>query len=127
MTARYSFSPDSRYCAIRVALPTHSARTPVASGSSVPVCPILFSFSIHRAFCTTSWDVIPDGLLILTTPSLRIAASCARLGIDGRSDSAEHLRLYLFPIAFDGPAGRVFMTAAAERLGEPGQINASLG
>src|SRR3954451_22572710 len=45
-----------------------STRTPVASGSSVPACPMRRSPSTTRARATTSWLVHPAGLSTTATP-----------------------------------------------------------
>ncbi len=64
----YSFSAWVRYWAMRVARPTQTGSTPVACGSSVPVCPIRCIPRMRRTASTTSWEVIPAGLLTFRTP-----------------------------------------------------------
>ncbi len=53
---------------IFVARPTTSINSPVASGSSVPQCPIFLIPSCRRAIATTSCEVIPGSLSINNTP-----------------------------------------------------------
>src|SRR5262245_19732082 len=52
-------------------------KTPVAMGSSVPVCPMRDTFSARRAIATTSCDVGPSVLSTTSTPST--ARACMRL------------------------------------------------
>src|ERR1700694_1309619 len=56
------------YSLSRVASSKQSTSTPVAIGSSVPACPMLFSLVPRRTFCTTSWLVMPDGLSTIRKP-----------------------------------------------------------
>src|SRR4029077_12072396 len=51
------------------AFPTHTASTPVANGSSVPVCPARRTRSTRRTWSTTSCEVGPEGLSTTRTPS----------------------------------------------------------
>src|SRR5688572_15727341 len=52
----------------RVALPSVSTSSPVASGSSVPVWPTRFCRRTRRTFCTASCEVIPASLSISKRP-----------------------------------------------------------
>jgi hypothetical protein len=70
IVASYSFSAPAKNCASRVARPTSSTSTPVAKGSSVPVCPTRFSRSTRRARATTSCEVQPSGLSMMSMPSM---------------------------------------------------------
>ena len=65
---RRSSASASRYCCSRVALPTHSTRSPVAAGSRVPVWPMRRSRRARRAACTTSCEVGPAGLSTSRSP-----------------------------------------------------------
>ena len=56
-SAIYVLSCSIRYLEILVACPTKIGRTPVAFGSSVPVCPIFFVFSSFLKTFITSCDV----------------------------------------------------------------------
>ena len=57
ITATYSFSRSAISSQIRVAFPRHIGRTPSASGSRVPVCPIFLILMIPRSLATASLDV----------------------------------------------------------------------
>ncbi len=67
--ASYSLSVALRNEASRVARPITRGRTPVASGSSVPVWPMRLRPSARRTRATTSCDVGPAGLSMTRTPS----------------------------------------------------------
>ena len=67
-SASYSLSPLMRNGTSLVASPTQMGRTPVAIGSSVPVCPTRRSPSTRRTSATTSNEVMPPGLSMTTTP-----------------------------------------------------------
>src|SRR5215468_4450751 len=69
IVARYSFSVRARCPSSRVALPTPTTSTPVASGSSVPACPTRLVPVRRRSFATTSWEVHPAGLSMMSSPS----------------------------------------------------------
>src|SRR5437763_15710704 len=58
----YSFSAPLKNCARRVARPMSVTSTPVANGSSVPVCPTFVSRVIRRTRITASCVVLPAGL-----------------------------------------------------------------
>ena len=66
---RTSSSRSFKNWASLVALPMRSGRTPVARGSSVPVCPTFAPASTRRTAATTSCDEGPDGLSTTRTPS----------------------------------------------------------
>src|SRR6056297_4253968 len=51
-----------------VASPSATARTPVASGSSVPACPAFCACSAQRTLLTTAVDVSPAGLSTTSQP-----------------------------------------------------------
>src|SRR5215467_8487717 len=69
IVTRYSFSVRARYPSSRVALPTPTTSTPVASGSSVPAWPTRLVPVRRRSFATTSWEVHPAGLSMMSSPS----------------------------------------------------------
>src|SRR5215468_4182477 len=69
IVARYSFSVRARCPSSRVALPTPTTSTPVASGSSVPAWPTRLVPVRRRSFATTSWEVHPAGLSMMSRPS----------------------------------------------------------
>src|SRR5215467_8871615 len=69
IVARYSFSVRARCPSSRVALPTPTTSTPVASGSSVPAWPTRLVPVRRRSFATTSWEVHPAGLSMMSSPS----------------------------------------------------------
>src|SRR5438105_8325632 len=111
--ASYSFSPSAMNPATLVASPTQMGRTPVAVGSSVPVCPQ--RFTLNRPFTrrTTSNEVGPLGLFTTTTPELAASA----IGLPQRaSDLGGDARAHLGLVALDGAARRVPVAAAAESL-----------
>ena len=54
ISASYSLYIDVKYSTNFVALPTHITSTPVASGSSVPVCPTFFVFNSLDTILTIS-------------------------------------------------------------------------
>src|SRR5579864_3256195 len=100
----------------RVARPMTSGRTPVAAGSRVPVCPMRRSRSTRRRRATTSCDVGPAGLSMTNRPS-----------IDGGLDLLDKHLLQRVDRARHGATGRVLVTAAAEFLGDPPDVNVALG
>ena len=67
-TATYSLSRSAISSQSFVALPRHTGRTPVAPGSSVPVCPIFLMCRIPRSFATTSDEVYPVSLWMMIMP-----------------------------------------------------------
>src|SRR5215472_9448454 len=69
IVARYSFSVRARCPSSRVAFPTPTTRTPVASGSSVPAWPTRLVPVRRRSFATTSCEVHPAGLSMMSSPS----------------------------------------------------------
>ena len=68
---RYRPKTESLWCRC----PTKWASTPVAMGSSVPVCPALRSPHNRRIRATASNDVNPSGLSSTSTPFMRGASS----------------------------------------------------
>src|SRR4051794_23853927 len=66
----YAFPASVMYSATFVAFPIQIGNTPVTSGSSVPVCPILFIFKIFLSLKTQSCEVIPFGLKRGIIPSI---------------------------------------------------------
>src|SRR4051812_8642725 len=72
MTASYSFSAALRNCASRVDGPTNNTNTPVANGSSVPVCPMRRTPIVLRTRATTSCEVIPAGLSMMSAPFMTV-------------------------------------------------------
>src|ERR1700758_901175 len=70
MVAWYALPLSLRYSATRVAWPMQMGSTPLAAGSSVPACPTRRCLSSLRTFATTSCEVIPVGLLMLSMPSI---------------------------------------------------------
>ena len=69
ITPSYVFSIPIRYACSRVALPTQRTSRPVASGSSVPVCPTFLIFERRRNFSTASCEVMPVFLSTRRRPS----------------------------------------------------------
>ena len=67
-SATYSLSAPDTNCMSRVARPTATTNTPVASGSRVPACPMRRSLNDLRNVFTTSWLVTPAGLSMSTRP-----------------------------------------------------------
>ena len=67
-SATYSLSAPETNCIKRVARPTATTNTPVASGSRVPACPMRRSLKDLRNVFTTSWLVTPAGLSMSTSP-----------------------------------------------------------
>src|SRR5712691_12733085 len=114
-TATYDLSLSLRNCASRVARPRTSARTPVAAGSSVPVWPILGSRSARRTRATTSCDVGPAGLSMISRPS-----------IDRLLEFLEEQLPQLVDRPGDGAAGRVLVPAAAELLRDGADVDLAL-
>ena len=51
-----------------VALFMQQIKTPVAKGSSVPVCPAFLTFNFFFTMVTTAAEEIPAGLSIITIP-----------------------------------------------------------
>src|SRR5207244_2517356 len=70
-------SPAARKRASRVAFPTQTGSTPLANGSSVPVCPARRVPSARRTRSTTSWEVGPTGLSTTRTPWRSVAVVAA--------------------------------------------------
>ena len=68
--ASYALSASARYCWSFTASSTHTARTPVAAGSSVPAWPARDARSSRRTRCTTSKLVGPAGLSTTRTPEV---------------------------------------------------------
>ncbi len=71
ITPSYVFSIPIRYACSRVALPTQRTSRPVASGSSVPVCPTFLILARRRKVSTASWLVMPAFLSTRRRPSTR--------------------------------------------------------
>ena len=69
-SASYVLSAPLRNRDSRVARPSTSGSTPLAAGSSVPVCPIRRSRRARRARATTSWELGPAGLSTTSRPSI---------------------------------------------------------
>src|SRR3954470_751429 len=67
-TVRYVLGILWTYSIPRVAAPTQTTRTPVASGSSVPACPTLVPRSGPTTRLTTSREVRPAGLFRFSPP-----------------------------------------------------------
>ena len=67
--ASYTFSSWDTYSQALAARPNKTTSTPVAMGSSVPVCPTFFVPNSFRTFQTTSCEVIPAGLSTSRMPS----------------------------------------------------------
>src|SRR3954469_3520290 len=115
-TASYSFSPSLTKLAILVASPMQMGSTPVAVGSSVPVCPqrrVLKSPFTRR---TTSKLVGPLGLSTTTTPETSRAIQCfLDLVGDLRADS----RL----VAGDAAACGIVVPPAPELLRDGGHVD----
>src|SRR5436305_8108544 len=80
MSAMYSFSSAARNCASRVAGPTSTISSPVASGSRVPVWPTRDAGSVRRTKATTSCEVGPDGLSMSRAPAIMRTADGDRSG-----------------------------------------------
>src|SRR5689334_14722033 len=101
--------------ASRVAFPTTSGRTPVASGSSVPVWPMRRPPSTRRIRATTSCEVGPLGLSMISRPSI----DCAFYFLDEQ---------FLQPVdaAAHRAAGGVLVAAAAELLGDRADVDVAL-
>src|SRR5687768_15115464 len=57
---------------VLVASPSAIGKMPVASGSSVPPCPIFCAFMIRRTFPTAWVDVIPAGLSSAIQPLITV-------------------------------------------------------
>src|SRR5438270_1272340 len=76
------------YSTNRVAGPMATIKTPVASGSSVPAWPTLCGRTSRCTRLTTSRDVIPAGLSILSRPNMvdLEAVQIANLGWRLRAD-----------------------------------------
>src|SRR5690606_8415681 len=53
-----------------VASPRHSGRTPLASGSRLPVCPPLLALNSQRTFCRAALELMPSGLSKIRMPSI---------------------------------------------------------
>src|SRR5207237_8043185 len=117
-TASYSFSPSLTKLAIFVASPMQIGSTPVAVGSSVPVCPQRLALKRPFTRRTTSKLVGPLGLSTTTTPE----SSCAILQcfLDLLRDLRPHRHL----VARDAAAGGIVVAAAAELLGDGGDVDA---
>src|SRR3982751_5718751 len=103
--ASYILLPPLRNFASRVARPTTSGRTPLAPGSSVPVCPIRRSPRARRMRATTSWLVGPAGWSMTSRPSIDRAPNLVDEDVPELVDVAVHRA-----------AGRVLVSAAAEFL-----------
>ncbi len=80
------------YSKIFVAFPRAQISTPVAKGSSVPACPTSRVWNIFRIFETTSWEVMPAGLLMERRPTgveIRNQRLEMRLGSEVRNQRLE--------------------------------------
>src|SRR5207248_789368 len=76
MRKRYRFRPAAANCTVLVASPSASGRIPVASGSSVPACPVLAPV-LRLTIATTRAEVRPAGLSMISQPCS--AASARRV------------------------------------------------
>ncbi len=72
LARRRTWAASLRKRSRRVARPTPSSSTPVASGSSVPECPILLLCRMPRALATTSCEVHPASLSTTARPSAEL-------------------------------------------------------
>src|SRR6266851_3536529 len=104
-SASYAFSRPLRKRASRVARPTTSGSTPVAPGSSVPVCPTRRSPRTLRSRAATSCDVGPAGLSTTSNPS-----------IDGLLDLLNEQLLQHGNGARGGASGGILVSAAVKFL-----------
>src|SRR5438132_5131457 len=118
--ASYSFSPSAMNPAILVAAPTQIGKTPVAVGSSVPVCPTRFDLKRPFTRRTTSNEVGPLGLLTTTTPLTS--------GIGGpqglrhlRRDPRANGRV----VSLDRASRGVLVPSSAELLRDSGDVDVS--
>src|SRR5262245_36428959 len=129
--ASYDLSLALRNCDSRVARPTTTSSTPVAAGSSVPVCPTRFSRSSRRTRDTTSCEVGPAGLSTMSRPSIVSGDVLAGLGgIHGRDRLIDPLDEQLLQ-RVDRPAhraaGGVLVAAAAELFRDRADVDCALG
>src|SRR3954467_4644843 len=115
-TASYSFSPSETKLAILVASPMQMGNTPVAVGSSVPVCPQRRVLNSPFTLRTTSKLVGPLGLSTTTTPEISRA-------IQGFLDLVGDLRPHTGLFAGDAAAGGIVVSAAAELLRDGGHVD----
>src|SRR5712671_2997937 len=109
--ASYSFSPSAMKPATLVASPTQMGRTPVAVGSSVPVCPTRFTLKRPFTRRTTSKEVGPLGLFTTTTPlrsGMDLLHRLRHLVRDARANGGL--------LALDGAPRRVLVPATSEAL-----------
>src|SRR5438105_6302401 len=120
--ASYSFSPSAMNPATLVASPTQMGRTPVAVGSSVPVCPTRFTLKSPFTRRTTSNEVGPLGLFTTTTP-LRSGMDLLHRLRDLGGDALAHRGL----VPLDGASGRVLVPAAPEPLRDRRHVDVAAG
>src|SRR5256712_9559721 len=116
-TASYSFSPSLTKLAIFVASPMQIGSTPVAVGSSVPVCPQRLALKRPFTRRTTSKLAGPLGLLTTTTPE----SSCAILQCF--LDLLRDLRPHRYLVALDAAPCGIVMSAAPELLRDGGDVH----
>ena len=76
ITAEYSLSSLIMYSDALTARPTSTGRTPVASGSSVPVCPTFLVSNIFRSICIMRKELTPSCLSITITPHGSVPVLC---------------------------------------------------
>src|SRR6476469_10294271 len=116
-----------RYACRRVALPTQRTRSPVASGSRVPVWPAFFTFARRRNVSTTSWEVIPAFLSTSSTPSiLGSGLFCTACSLDDPAQDANQLLLRLGHRQRNRAPGRRLLASATEHRGDLLHVDARL-
>ena len=115
--ATYSFVSSVSISTSFVALPTQTGRTPTASGSRVPVCPIFLVFNILRSRATTSNEVIPASLYTLITPFI--------LSVKLHRDRIRQVVHDIMERSVHRKSCSPYMSAAVIELGYLGHINIS--
>src|SRR5215211_127982 len=111
--------------ASRVARPTTSGNTPVASGSSVPVWPIRSMPSARRTTATTSCEVGPAGLSMTRTPSLGTRHPALPVGDRGHQ-AGDDLRPYVGERSGHRESRCVLVSAAAVLVGHQADVDVVL-